>query len=195
MVAFSELEEDKKAKEKTVVWPSTENAWIKDFVWAKDVHAIGDEKMDVFNGPIISSWDDKALFTPMKWRLTEEEGEADITAVLDALERAGLISEERAAESLLRRRAPRLGAARVLRELREQGTPEALVEHAAAELRASEVARARTVWQRKFGQPPQSAAERARQLRFLAARGFSFDTARRVIGSAAEDAEDAGWQP
>ena len=41
MVAFSELEEDKKAKEKTVVWPSTENAWIKDFVWAKDVHAIG----------------------------------------------------------------------------------------------------------------------------------------------------------
>ncbi len=128
-------------------------------------------------------------------RLTEEEGEADITAALDALERAGLISEERAAESLLRRRAPRLGAARVLRELREQGTPEALVEHAAAELRASEVARARAVWQRKFGQPPQSAAERARQLRFLAARGFSFDTARRVIGSAAEDAEDAGWQP
>ena len=100
MVAFSELEEDKKAKEKTVVWPSTENAWIKDFVWAKDVHAIGDEKMDVFNGPIISSWDDKALFTPMKWRLTEEEGETVLHCYMrmpaDVVTNLWLASEETA---------------------------------------------------------------------------------------------------
>lgn len=74
MVPYSELEEDGKAKEKTVVWPNTENAWIKDFVWAKDVPAVDKNNNDVFNGPNIYSWDDKD-FTPMKWTLTEEEGE------------------------------------------------------------------------------------------------------------------------
>lgn len=131
------------------------------------------------------------LHSKLARKLGEDESEADITRTLDALERAGLINEARAAESLLHRRAPRLGAARVLRELREQGTPAPLIEQAADTLRATELERARAVWQRKFGQPPQDAAERARQMRFLAARGFSFEIARRAIGSSADD----DWQP
>lgn len=131
------------------------------------------------------------LHSKLARKLGEDESEADITRTLDALERAGLINEARAAESLLHRRAPRLGAARVLRELREQGTPEPLIEQAADTLRATELERARAVWQRKFGTPPGDAQERARQMRFLAARGFSFEIARRAIGSSADD----DWQP
>ena len=126
------------------------------------------------------------LHAKLARKLGDDESEADITRMLDALEAAGLISEERAAESLLHRRAPRLGAARVLRELREQGTPAPLIEQVAETLRETELERARAVWQRKFGQPPHDAAERARQMRFLAARGFAFEIARRAIDGNAE---------
>ena len=127
------------------------------------------------------------LHSKLARKLGEEESEADIARTLDALERAGLINEERAAESLLHRRAARFGSARGLRDLRAQGTPEPLIKQAAEALRETELERARAVWQRKFGTPPQDAQERARQMRFLAARGFSFEIARRAIGAAADD--------
>lgn len=124
-------------------------------------------------------------------RLARQAGaEADPAAiehVLDELTAKGFIDEARVAESLLHRRAPQLGAARVLHELRAKALPEALVQEAADQLRATELARARAVWARKFGTAPADARERARQLRFLAARGFSGDVARRALGDAADD--------
>ena len=52
-----------------------------------------------------------------------------------------------------------------------------------------EVARARQVWQKKFGAAPQDldAAGRARQMRFLLSRGFSGETIRRVLRGDFED--------
>ena len=55
----------------------------------------------------------------------------------------------------------------------------------------SDGARAREVWRKKFGQPPADAAERARQLRFLAARGFSGEVARRALDAADDTGADA----
>lgn len=116
------------------------------------------------------------------------EGDPDAVArVLDELAAKGFIDEARVAESVLHRRAGRLGGARVLQELRAKGLPDDVVADAAAQLRSTELARAQAVWRRKFGQPPADAAERARQLRFLAARGFSGDVARRALGGAADD--------
>ena len=46
--------------------------------------------------------------------------------------------------------------------------------------RGTELARAQEVWRRRFGHPPADAAERARQMRFLAGRGFEGDIIRRV---------------
>jgi regulatory protein len=44
------------------------------------------------------------------------------------------------------------------------------------------------VWARRFGgDPATDAAERARQMRFLTARGFSAEVIRRVIRGAVED--------
>jgi regulatory protein len=45
------------------------------------------------------------------------------------------------------------------------------------------VERAREVWRRKFGSPPADAAERAKQARFLAARGFGGEAVRRVLNA------------
>ena len=44
-----------------------------------------------------------------------------------------------------------------------------------------ETERCRAIWARKFGRPPESAEERAKQIRFLQYRGFSGDSIRRVM--------------
>ena len=100
---------------------------------------------------------------------------------LDDLQAKGFLNEARAAQSLVHRRAPKLGALRVKAELQQRGLPDALVADAMAELAGSEAERARAVWDKKFGEPPTDAAERARQMRFLAARGFSPELVRRIV--------------
>jgi len=62
-----------------------------------------------------------------------------------------------------------------------------LVAEAVSGLRTTELARAREVWQKKFGKSPQDAAERARQMRFLASRGFGGDTIHRVVSGGDDD--------
>jgi regulatory protein len=48
------------------------------------------------------------------------------------------------------------------------------------------VERAREVWRKKIGEPPADAQGRAKQMRFLASRGFGGETLRRVV----QDADD-----
>ena len=115
-----------------------------------------------------------------------QEGE-DLAAVLDALQAKGFIDERRVAESLVHRRAPRLGTQRLLQELRSKGLSDALVRATGEQLRATELERAQAVWRQRFGQPPGTPQERARQMRFLASRGFGGDVVRRVLR-----AEDEG---
>jgi len=69
-----------------------------------------------------------------------------------------------------------------------------MVRAAVAGLQATELERAYAVWRKKFGNKPSGATvdesdrpearERARQMRFLASRGFSGDTIRRVVSGA-----------
>ena len=127
------------------------------------------------------------LATKLSRHVGPEDDPDAVARELDELAAKGFIDEARVAESVLHRRAGRLGGARVLQELRAKGLPDEVVADAAAQLRSTELARAQAVWRRKFGQPPADAAERARQLRFLAARGFSGDVARRALGGAADD--------
>jgi len=114
----------------------------------------------------------------------------ELPRVLDELTAKGFISEQRVAESVLYRRAGRLGGARVLQELRAKGLGEQALADAALQLRATELARTRAVWAKKFGAPPQNLAEQARQMRFLAARGFAAETVRKVLGGDLGDAPE-----
>ncbi len=114
----------------------------------------------------------------------------ELARVLDELTAKGFISAQRVAESLIHRRAGRLGASRVLQELRAKGLDEELLAQASSQLRATEFERAREVWRRKFGAPAADAAGRARQMRFLAARGFDAEVVRRVLRAADADALD-----
>ena len=109
-----------------------------------------------------------------------QEGE-DLGAVLDALQARGFIDEQRVVESLLHRRAGKLGAARIRQELQAKGLDAAAVQQAVAQLQGSELERAREVWRKKFAEPASDAAGRAKQMRFLASRGFSPEAIRRVV--------------
>lgn len=120
-----------------------------------------------------------------------EEGD-DLEAVLHDLQAKGFIDEARVAESLVHRRAARLGTQRLVQELRQKGLSEDLVRAQADQLRETEEARARAVWRQRFGTPAATPQERARQMRFLAARGFSGDTVRRVLRGAPDDSDADG---
>ena len=100
------------------------------------------------------------------------EGE-DINAVLDALETANYLSNERFSESLIHRRAGRFGNNRILYELQEHGIVGDKLADVKAQLAQGEVERAVGVLERKFSAPPADATERMKQMRFLQQRGFS----------------------
>lgn len=114
---------------------------------------------------------------------TFEEEPGSLATALDDLQAKGFISEQRVLESVVNRRAPKLGAARIKQELQQKGiAPEAIAD-AMAGLQATEQARARAVWQRRFGAPPANAKEHAKQSRFMLARGFSGAVVGRVFRS------------
>lgn len=113
--------------------------------------------------------------------------EDDIEPLLDALQAAGHLCDARFVESRIHARVARFGNRRIEQELRHHGAPAGA--EALRELRASEAGRARHVRAARFGPPPADAAERARQMRFLAARGFSSEAVRQSFQP--DDAEDA----
>ncbi len=91
---------------------------------------------------------------------------------------------QRVAESVLHRRGAKLGAMRIRQELQAKGLDAELVAQAVAGLKSTEVQRAHEVWRRKFSALPADAAERGKQARFLAARGFDGEVIRRVLAGA-----------
>ncbi len=116
-----------------------------------------------------------------------EETPGDLARALDELQAKGFISEQRVADSVVHRRAAKLGAARVRQELQAKGLDAAIVKSAVEALRTTEQARAREVWRRKFGELAPDAHERARQMRFLAARGFAPEVIGRVVRGGDDD--------
>jgi regulatory protein len=111
----------------------------------------------------------------------------DLESLLDELSRRNQLSESRYAEARARQLSRKYGAARVAHELRAKGLSKEAAEAAASAARATELERARDVWRRKFRAGPRTREERAKQIRFLQSRGFSFDAIRAVTGATEED--------
>ena len=116
-----------------------------------------------------------------------EAAPGELVKILDELEGKGFISEARVVESVINRRSPKLGAARIRQELHARGLDQHIVAAAVASLQATELERAREVWRKKFGTLATDAAERVRQMRFLASRGFAPEAIRKVTDGGLED--------
>ena len=118
-----------------------------------------------------------------------EETPGELAAVLDKLAAKDLQSDQRAVDSLVYRRSAKLGTQRLRQEMQSKGMDPQAVAQAVALLRTSEQSRAFEVWRKKFGSPAATPAERAKQVRFLAGRGFSGEAIARVV-SGAFDADE-----
>jgi regulatory protein len=110
-----------------------------------------------------------------------EEEPGTLATALDELAAKDFISEARVVQSVVHQRAPRMGAMRVRQELQQKGIAPAAIAEAVAGLQDSEASRAFDVWRRRFETPPQDAKERAKQMRFLMARGFSGAVVAKVL--------------
>ncbi|MEO7939937.1 MAG: recombination regulator RecX [Burkholderiaceae bacterium] len=135
-------------------------------------------------------------------RLKRHEVEpGQLRTVLDELQAKGFIDNRRVIASVIHQRAAKLGLARIRQELQHKGVAGEEAREALAALQPTELARAHQIWRKKFGNAategsdgaadaPTDAAHRARQMRFLAARGFTGDTIRRVVSGAHEMLDD-----
>ena len=112
---------------------------------------------------------------------------AQIAAALDDLAAKGLLSETRTAESVLNSHARRYGVRRLKQTLQLKGLAPELVASTLQRARSTELERAMDLWRRRFGAPAADATERARQMRFLAGRGFEGDVIRRVVRGAEDE--------
>jgi len=117
----------------------------------------------------------------------ETSARAQIAAALDELAAKGFLSDQRAADSVLSSQGARFGSRRLKQTMQAKGLAPDLVASTLQQARTTELDRARDVWRRRFGAPAEDAAGRAKQMRFLAGRGFDGDVIRRVVQAAADD--------
>jgi regulatory protein len=118
---------------------------------------------------------------------TDQSQPAELDALLDDLTARGWLSDERAATQLIHAKRSRFGMQRITHELRRKGIAENLIGDALPQLKETELAAAREVWQKKFGKLPRHAKEKAKQARFLQSRGFSMDAIFKVMKPAGPD--------
>jgi regulatory protein len=111
----------------------------------------------------------------------------EVEALLDDLAARKLLSDERYADARADSLARKFGASRIAHELRRQGVAAETVSRAVEAARSTELERARDAWRKRFGVAAEDAAGRAKQVRFLQGRGFSFEVIRKVVGGTDAD--------
>jgi regulatory protein len=109
--------------------------------------------------------------------------ERELAPLLDEFTRKKLLSDDRFADARAHALARKFGVARIEHELRARGVSADAIARATGDARATEVARARDAWRRRFGVPPANALEKAKQMRFLRGRGFSSEAIRAAMGT------------
>jgi len=106
----------------------------------------------------------------------------EIELLLDVLTARGWLSEARFAESRANTLARKFGSRKIEHDLKSRGVSFDVIEKTLGPAREHELDRCRAALQRKFREAPANAAERARRMRFLQGRGFSFDVIRAAMG-------------
>lgn len=110
----------------------------------------------------------------------------ELKSVLDRLEQQKLLSDERAVEQILHARSRKYGSKRIRYELQMKGIADHLIEAALGEFEQTEFSSARALWCKKFGVAPSTPAERGKQIRYLAGKGFSSEVISKVLSDARE---------
>lgn len=123
-------------------------------------------------------------------KLQRYGNEDEIAQVLDVLEKAQLLSVDRFAETLVRKRASRFGNARILHELQGHDVPGEVLSDLKTQMRASEADRALSILERRTGGLQPDAELKAKLVRYLQQRGFSHDAIRQAFSRLGESATE-----
>jgi regulatory protein len=103
-------------------------------------------------------------------------GGADLTEVrstLDDLAAQGLLSDQRFARAVVGQKAGHHSQRSIAAGLKAKGVAPDDIDDALREADLDDDAALRSLWERRFGQLPGNDREKARQVRYLQARGFS----------------------
>ncbi|UOP01835.1 recombination regulator RecX [Kingella potus] len=119
------------------------------------------------------------------------ESEDELEAVLDEMAARGWQSDARYAEAYIRSKSPKHGTLRLRRDLAQQGVDSDTV-RALLPDDADETANAAAVLRKKFKVPPANYAEKQKQMRFLAYRGFDGGTIARALKQTWAE-QSGGW--
>ena len=129
----------------------------------------------------------KELGQKLKPYLDENDDVESITAILDDCKTRGWLSDARFTEQMVHARRAKFGSSKIIHELREKGVESTLIEGAVEQLKETELASAKEIWQKKYKNAPANRDEWAKQARFLQSRGFSFDTIKKVLNTQTDD--------
>jgi len=109
------------------------------------------------------------------------ESAFELEALLDDFSLRGWLSEQRFTEQIIHARSGKYGVQRIAQELKEKGVSAEAVAAVLPQLKENELETARAVWAKKFGALPSDANDRAKQMRFMASRGFSQNVIWKVL--------------
>jgi regulatory protein len=114
-----------------------------------------------------------------------ESAEA-LDALLDSLQAKKQLSDERFAGERAHVLSRRYGASRIRQDLRARGVDDATAGRVAAAAAASDLERARAIYERRYRTPAATPEERAKRMRFLQGRGFPHAIIRSLVGDTRE---------
>jgi regulatory protein len=98
---------------------------------------------------------------------------SDVRVVVDELAAGGYLSNERYAHAVSRQMAGRYSRRSIAGELKAKGIAAEDIATALAATGVDDDAALEALWRRRFGELPADDREKARQIRFLQARGFA----------------------
>lgn len=110
------------------------------------------------------------------------DSEQELDDLLVKLEKQNWLSDQRFAEGLARRKSERYGSLKIVEELKQNGVDQETVSRLKNDLKESDAQRAHDLWQKKFdGVSPVDQKDRAKQMRYLASKGFPLDQVSKII--------------
>ena len=110
------------------------------------------------------------------------ESEIELDELMVKLEAQSWLSDERFAESLVRRKSERYGSLKIVDELKQQGIEGDSLLEIKERLKISDATRAWELWQRKFDtMVTKDHKEKSKQMRYLVSKGFPLSVVTRIV--------------
>lgn len=109
------------------------------------------------------------------------QNQDELNDVIEKLKAKNYLSNERFTENFVQRKSQTFGVNRIAQELRKHELGQEAIAAQLSVLKHSELERAFTVWSKKFGSLTNDPKLLAKQIRFMASRGFDQEVIYKII--------------